>query len=43
MHVIEYQLMVQNWVQSQNPTDGEILAVVAFLEYLNEIEDKTTH
>lgn len=40
MSVIEYQLLVQNWVQAHNPTDGEIFAVIGFLEYLQDIEDK---
>ena len=40
MRVIDYQLMVETWVRSQNPTDEEILAVVSFLEYLKGIETK---
>lgn len=43
MQVIEYQLLVQNWVRSQNPSDDEILAVMRFLEFLENIEDKSTH
>ena len=42
MQVIEYQLLVQNWVRSQNPSDKEILAVMRFLEFLENIEDKST-
>jgi hypothetical protein len=40
MQIIEYQLMVQTWVRSQNPSDEEILAVMRFLEFLENIETK---
>ena len=40
MRVIDYQLMVETWVRSQNPSDEEILAVMRFLEFLENIETK---
>jgi hypothetical protein len=39
MSIITYQLLVENWVQSSNPTDGEVLAVVHFLDYIQRLEE----
>lgn len=39
MSIITYQLMVENWVQYSSPTDGEILAVVQFLNYIQRLEE----
>lgn len=39
MSIITYQLMVENWVQFNNPTDSEIVAVVHFLDYIQQLEE----
>ncbi len=39
MKAIEYKLMLKNWVQSENPTDKEIFAVMHFLDYVEQLEE----
>ena len=39
MSVINYQLLVENWVRLNNPTNTEIMAVVHFLDYIQQLEE----